>query len=134
MQSEKEYEVISDYDLNRGRCCARCGAVYHEYNNIGVWQCRQHPQEVGINNRYLCCGRGRKSRGCQAADHREETSAPYNIFSDIYRVRDFRFGVLKEVRQAAIALDDSVEIGQPTAIYRVYRCNPNEAASRASYI
>lgn len=128
-----EYEVISDYDLQRGRTCARCGVTYHEYNNIGVWQCRQHPQDVGINNRYRCCNRPPKTAGCQRADHRDATPAAYNIFDDVCKVRDFRMGALKGVRPEAIEYDPS-EIVQQTAVYRVYRCNPNEAASRAPYI
>jgi hypothetical protein len=128
-----EYEVISDYDLQRGRFCARCGAVYHEYNNIGAWQCKQHPQEVGIDNRYRCCKRPPKTAGCQRADHREDTPAPYNIVDDIYRVRDFRMGALKGVRKEAISRELS-ETVQQTAVFCVYRCNPNELASRAPYI
>jgi hypothetical protein len=78
--------------LNVDRVCFVCGITYKERENIGKWDCREHPGTIR-NNRFTCCGlytfsdtcvedyyktyKDHEKRGCIRSDHRE-TMLPYS--------------------------------------------------------
>lgn len=85
--------------------CARCGADYFEYCNLGTWGCFQHRRGLDDDGRHLCCGARAtpfgdyRSSGCQAADHtgrvdvegrarpwtrEDDVTVPEHVYSKIY--------------------------------------------------
>src|SRR5579864_8744664 len=77
--------------------CARCRTLYYEKNNIGSWQCFQHPGRLnGVMTGYEygkgkwdCCGYdpskydAKFARGCQPADHRYDANLPYIVDDEL---------------------------------------------------
>ena len=85
------YEVVVEE-----RTCRICNARYMEKNNVGSWQCWQHPGRIA-KGRWTCCGLtvsaftnnedsfyaalpGKRRHGCVRCDHRPTLAAysPYD--------------------------------------------------------
>lgn len=70
--------------------CAICGIRYHDIENLGRWQCFQHPGRI-VDGRFTCCYMhvgpyrdlatfyantpAKRRRGCVPCDHRPTTDA-----------------------------------------------------------
>lgn len=61
--------------FNAPRLCVRCGVIYKERDNIGVWRCKRYHPLFNLatprSETYRCCGRSvaDDDNGCVAADH-----------------------------------------------------------------
>lgn len=105
MQQDQTWASIIHKWSRIQQTCARCGAVFFEIDNIGLWKCKQHPMSLDGDLKYRCCGisvynRTPKSIGCVPCDH--SSDGKIYIDSDVVTVPKVYMDLMKPMSKTIL--------------------------------
>lgn len=104
--------------------CRWCNVKYVEVENVGRWECRQHPSYfvASLNDaKWTCCGNHRGAKGCVRADHCPTERRFYTERDDVVATGDVAWDLEPEDR-AVVGMDTSgVEMLKSIELVRIRR-------------